>query len=219
MNAPEPPVDPEIASIKRRLAAAAIDAAVLLPGIGVLIAAGVKLYAMYLTRTGLPKPSDETHREARAKRIKRLSWISSPFVTVCIRNWRTPGARATGTRRVDARSGGRVTVRSGLIAAGVEVAWGRLSSHIYRPINRRRDKRMEAFRAEIKAIQEQYPDEDSPGRENRLQTRGRAEGASCLRWLLWQLPPMFGRQLPALWSQRNQTLTERLAGVVTIVDR
>ena len=63
------------------------------------------------------------------------------------RNWPTPGMRLLGVRRVDAATGGPVTVRSAMIGQLTTELFGALMSEITRPARQRSAERMSAIAA------------------------------------------------------------------------
>lgn len=111
-----------VASLRLRLLAAMVDAAVMIGGMAVLVGlgiAGVVGYARICAdedEEDEPSDSDGTTRELpRSPQLRAALWGASAGLAVAGRNWRGPGFRVVGLRRVDAQTGGVVSVRSALI--------------------------------------------------------------------------------------------------------
>jgi len=214
----------EIASLQRRAVASLIDAAVfLLPG-ALAIGGGVWLYSVYFRR----RVEGEDARFDFAERLpfRRLEeprwriamWAVAAPVEIRLRNWRTPGARALGLRRVDARSGGPVTIRSAATRNAVDTASQELNRLLQRPFEKRAADRHRAAQAEIKEVRRAYAGDDEAQHRATLEVYRRHDVAplgSCGRGLLGLVP----KYLPALLSARHQSLPDRVAGVVVVVDR
>lgn len=136
------------------------------------------------------------------------------------RNWRTPGMRATGIRHVDARTLGPVSFRSAAVALLLQMEAERISGALAQPANARAEARRLAANDEIERMRASRPDEDPKQLIIDSAEIRKRHGASTFTWMF---PRMLTRtaveQLPALWSRRRQTLTERLAGTVVLLDR
>jgi uncharacterized RDD family membrane protein YckC len=120
------PGGPEIASLRRRALASLIDAAVFLPPATLAVGGGAWLYMTYLRgRSGDEDRQFDFAEQAPFSRIAEPRWrlalwaVSAP-IEIRLRNWRSPGARAMGLRRVDVRTGGPVSIRSAFIRNAVE---------------------------------------------------------------------------------------------------
>jgi len=125
-----------------------------------------------------------------------------------------------GLQRVDARTGGPVTIRSVLIRSAVDTASQELNRRVQRPFNERLAERQRAVYAELRALRRTHVDDDEAQLRERIREIYRKHNmkpwGGCARGLYGLIP----RYLPALWSARNQSLPDRLAGIiVVIVDR
>ena len=127
-----------------------------------------------------------------------------------------------GLRRVDAGNGGPVSVRSALIREAVQAASRELSRWVQRPVRQRHLERTRGLQAELREAREIRAGD---GRE--AQERAMAEvlkrssvrpSSACSRGMLGGLLGSVPLDLPAVWSARNQTLPERIAGIVTVRD-
>jgi hypothetical protein len=136
------------------------------------------------------------------------------------RNWRSPGMRALGIRRVDARTGGPVSVRSAFIALLLQTSSQGIDGAFGQPALKRAEARQQAANDEIERMRASRPDGDPEDLMRDAAAIRRRHGASTCTWML---PRMLVRiaveQLPALWSGRRQTLTERLARTVVVRER
>jgi hypothetical protein len=212
------PREPGVASLPRCAAAGAINAACMLVAGGALLgsAAGIAAASGH---------SGELHGWIDRSTQRKL-W-SHPALTGAFesleltgRNWRSPGTRAAGIRRVDARTGGPVSVRSASIALVLQRGKQRIYSALDQPANARAEARQRAANDEIDRMRASRPDEDSKQLMiDAAEVRQRHGASTCT----WMLPRMLARTavdlLPALWSGRRQSLYERLSGTVFVLDR
>jgi len=210
----------EIASLRRRALASAIDTAVFMVPVGLAAGGGTWLYMRWCSGED-DSVSDLAERlpfrRLAEPRWRLVVWALSAPIEVGLRNWRSPGARAMGLRRVDSRTGGPVSVRSAVTRNAVNTASGELSRWVRRPSMTRFAERRDALEAELKEIRRIYPDDESRGRAMKeVSERRRLRVWKTCGWGLLGLAP---RYLPALWSPHNQTPLDRVAGTVVIVDR
>ncbi len=144
----------------------------------------------------------------------RVAWVP---IEVRMRNWRSPGDRAMGIRRVDARTGAPVSVRSVLVSEAVRTAWSELNRLVQRPSQRRFEERRRLLRAELREARGYHEGDTEAQKRAMLEVAKRhrlVPWSSCGRGLLGSVP----LHLPALWSARNQTVPDRIAGIVTVRD-
>jgi hypothetical protein len=221
---------PEIASIGRRVMARVLDAAAFLIPLLLVGVAGAGLYHLYRRRraTGdeasdpFDAPELPLVRSVGESTASRLGFVAALLpVEVAIRNWRTPGDRAMGLRRVDARTGGPVSVRSALIRVAVHAASRELSRRFQSPLQQRSLERTRGLKAELKEAREIRAGDREAQKRAMAEVLNRSRvrpSASCGRALLSGTLGSVPLYLPALWSARNQTLPERIAGIVTVRD-
>jgi hypothetical protein len=133
------------------------------------------------------------------------------------RNWRSPGMRAVGIRRVDERTRGPVSFRNAYIGLLVQTSSQGISRAFDQPANERAEARRSAADDEIERMRASRPDDDPEELMRDAAAIRRRHGASTCTWML---PRMLMRvaveRLPALWSRRRQTLTERLSGTIVV---
>jgi hypothetical protein len=109
-------------------------------------------------------------------------------------------------------------VRSELTTSAVSFAWAQLTSRLSGPMRRRTLERAQVVRDEMRDIKRRYAD-DPDARQGALVELYKRRGFSPLRS---SAPTLISSALlnviPALLSEYNQRLPERLAGIVVIVD-
>ena len=200
-----------VAPVPRRLAAGAIDAAVIFLPVLAVSAGAAALHARRRRRAGEdPEPCPAFTVPGRWQTV---FGVGGEVVQLAALNQRGPGYRALGLRRADVRTGGPVSLRGALIYGAVMVAFRRLTQLGSRPFKRR----IEAARADFKAVQRAHPDDPKARHEalREVYSRHRVNPATACA------PALVGAvvtQAPALWSPLNQTLAERLAGIVVVVE-
>ena len=211
------PTEPrlELAGVRQRLLAGLIDS-----GLGVGVLGGL---AGILLERGRP---DVMERLRRAKvAVERLGeWTSAPWVTrarsvlgviwaVGMRNARTPGMRAAHIHRVDARTGGPVTVRSALTRVAFERAWSAAGKRVTDPMFEHFQAREKARQAELDEVRRTHPDD--PRAEADVGASQGLFAPSCCGVILAMLAI---HELPRAITSRRQNLTEWVAGIVVVRD-
>jgi hypothetical protein len=205
----------EVASLGRRVCAGLVDAAVFGPPILVVCMGGGWAYVHHRRQRGADV--EELGSLVTSTRWKVAMWLASGAVRLPLRNWRSPGSRAFGLRRVDVRSGGPLSARNVLVEQLVVVASGEIRRRLTTPRMTRRKQRLEALQPELAEIARMHAD-DHKALERALKgfyKRNRVNTASSCG------PPLLGAalmQAPVLWSPLNQTIPERLAGIVVVQD-
>ena len=120
------------------------------------------------------------------------------------------GPRATGLRRVDARTGGPVSVRSTLIQSLLRAASGQLNRLVTRSYRQRYEDQRPAIHAELDELQRTHADDDEARRRATLEvyrTHGMTPSRSCGRAVLLALLGLAPNYLPPLRSERNRRST------------
>ena len=173
-----------VVSLRLRLLAAVIDAAVFVAGMTAVIGAGIAAAAVYNHVRG---DKDAEHREADSGQdddgedepdgidddlSSGVDWATSGSrlspelhgalrgasagLAIAGRNWRSPGFRLIGLRRVDAHTGGVVTVRSALIGVLFDQAWQAAWRPLFRSRVERHQSRLRALAPQLKAVERKY---------------------------------------------------------------
>ena len=134
------------------------------------------------------------------------------------RNRRRTGASVMRIRRVDIRTGGPITLRAALIqnlvSQGSSVAW----SKVTRPLTKRSKSRLAEIRPELDELERVHADDPVARQEAtmRLYEDHKVNpSASCLATLL---SIFVFRTLPVLLSPLRQSLPDRVAGIVVVLD-
>jgi hypothetical protein len=200
-----------IAPLRRRAAAGSIDSAVLgLP----ILAVSIGVQALYHRWRG---GEIEPFRFASSPHWQAAKRGASAAAAVATRNWRSPGYRILGLRRVEVRTGGPVSVRSSIVECAVSRTLAQLSLQLTQPWQARSRRRFQAIHADIEELRRAHPDDPTAQQRAMAELLKRGDVnpmASCLVPLL----PGFAIKLTALWSPLKQSPGERVAGVVVIVE-
>jgi hypothetical protein len=224
-----------IASRRRRLMAGIIDAGVFLVGVGSVVAALVKFYPHYRNRRpdetgadedeGLDPINELLRRVSRAlpnlnrgTSGGRVLAVAGWVIAVSARNRRSPGYRVVGIRRVDARRGGAVTIRSAVIHLASREGWAWLTRQAMGPAQRRASQRTKDFRAQVDEIKRQHADDPDAG-QDAITSLYKSADVNCLTPIVWGLPAVLAGPLSSLLSGSHQTIGDRLSGTVIVRDQ
>ena len=194
--------------------ASLIDLSVFVPPLVLAVVAGFKLYEAFGGDMG---DGFSYRRAMQSQRFQLASVAASALLGVAFRNSRSPGARALGLRRADARTGGPVSVRSALVHVAVEAASGQMNRRTLRPFRQRAEGRLKIVNAELAELRRIHAGDDDALRHAMRDLSKRHRGMSacaCGRALLGNVL----LYLPALWFDRNQTLPDWIAGIVVVRD-
>lgn len=226
--------DRDIASLRRRALAAAIDVTLFLAPLGAWLVVVVKRKARRRARDGrrgepsVPGGLASLHRwtEQLAQSMPRrvlLRALSVAFLSVPMRNWRSPGARITGIRVVDARTRGPVSVRSVLIGEAFDRTYAFLFRRLTAPLRHQSDadrERLRELRPQMTALQREHADDRAAEREAMMDSYRANDlnpmtSSSCA----WVLPATLIIPLTACRSRQRQTLRQRVSGTVVVRGR
>jgi hypothetical protein len=217
-----------VASLRRRFLAAVLDVGVVIIGMAAVVGMGIAA-ALASARVRGPHHEDEpveaappaapTIQEFRLSLPLRVAlWLTSLAVGVIARDWRSPGARVLGLRRVDARTGGPVTAQSALIGSLFELTRQELTRLLFRTEAQGERARRDALRAQLGAIghthaadtqacQQAVTEFHQTNEFNPLATCGRAA-----------LGPVISQVTLAVAIQDGRTMYDRLTGTIVITD-
>jgi uncharacterized RDD family membrane protein YckC len=143
---------------------------------------------------------------------------SLALIGVPLRNWRTPGARITGIRSVDKRTGGPVTVHSALVGEAAGAAFGFLVRRLTAPLHARShatQAKLQTLGPEMTALQRAYAD-DRDAQPHAFQDFYKANDVNPLGSALWLLPGVLVMPLTALLSRQRQTIRDRVSGTLRV---
>jgi hypothetical protein len=219
----------ELAALRRRAAAASIN---VLVGIAALITAGLGVFAAFKLRR-LWRPLMRRLMRERVSRKLRIEpqftqWSPQARMMIAVpanamqldgRNRRSIGARVMGIRRVDVRTGGSIGLRSALIRLAVSNAHTSVGSRITRVFTRRWTKEAEALQSELRELQRQHAG-DAEALNQATMEFHRERGVNPFRSCF--VPILLGWAInivPVLLSPLRQTLPDRAAGIVVVVDQ
>ena len=226
--------DREIAPLRTRAAGTAIDLLLFLTAFGGCLSACV---AVRVKRRGRDRDTQEAVSERlgssprRRRIVERLRSkpaqvtirMVSAALAVPMRNWRSPGARVLGLRVVDARTGGLVTVRSVILGAAVDAAFGLAIKPLTAPGRHRSEAenaRLQEIEPRVQALRRQHAG-DRRAERKAVAALYKASGVNPLRtlgsrgWLfLLLLNP-----LTAMLPPKGQTLRQRVSGTVVVRSR
>ena len=134
------------------------------------------------------------------------------------RNWRGPGYRVLGLRRVDARSGDPVSIRSAVVGAMFDSARQAATTSLTRRRLSREIYPVTALQAQMKEIERKYAD-DAEARQKALMQFYKANRVSPLPACAWGLlPGLLVELLVLVCSRRGETIRDRVTCTVVIVD-
>ena len=217
-----------LATVRRRSLAALINSVVGIAAVALAIVAGVVVGGRVLGRRAShlggrsPDGGDARALSARlSSKSAQLALHLVGFATAAVATGhRSPGFRLLGLRRVDARTGREVTRRQELTASAALQVWRILVNRLL-PAGAIDDSLdHEKLRSEMAAARRMHAHDRQAEHaeimriygENKLNSR-----ASCLRVLPRVL---LGAAVNVpMWSSLRQSLPDRIAGTVVIVDR
>jgi uncharacterized RDD family membrane protein YckC len=211
----------KIASLRRRALAGLVDVGAFLAVVGIVGAAWATIGPLRrLAETRLraleDKPADWSGPAfIHDRRVRGGLQMLSVVLAIVGRNWRGPGARTAGIRRVDERTGGPVSVRSAFVRYGIVTAGQWLRKGLLKPLNERVDLRRRALEPQLRELREKYAaNPEAMGKE----MAGLHE-LSCLPSLGAMLVTSLAGAVPTLLSPRNQSIADTLAGTIVVDDR
>jgi hypothetical protein len=133
-------------------------------------------------------------------------------------NRRSLGARVMRIRRADTRTGGPVSVRSGLIRNLARRASGAVLARLASRATKRYTERMQALQPQLKELQRAHRD-DKAAQQEALMRFYREHNVnplgSCLPTLVIAV---IAPWVPAVLSPRRRNLPDRLAGIVWVIE-
>jgi hypothetical protein len=219
-----------VASLRRRLVAALVDAAVAVGGIVALVAAAVAGAVAYGRVRGHEDEQDGNAQTGPADfgttRVFRqppqlqaaLSGASAGLV-IGARNHRSPGFRVAGLRRVDAQTGGIVSVRSALVGLLFDRARQAATRPLFASRAQRQRDRIDALGPKLRAVEREYAG-DPEARQRAVMEFYKTNDVNPLAGCGWQLAgPFVANVIFAAGSRGGRTLRDRITGTAVIADR
>jgi len=242
----------EVASLRARLLAALVQAAVIL-GAAVVVGLGVVGAAAYYSRVRGTNDEHEPDRDQDHEDVSTLGlredrndvgdangssgkvqraleslegrpmraavWGASAGFAVASRNWRSPGYRLLGLRRVDARTGGAISVRSALAGFLLGRAQQATAGRLLLSRMRRVHDRVSGLEPELEAIKRTYAT-DPEGRQRAVSELYRTHVIRpTTLWGWWLAGPILSQLVLALGIRDGRTVYDRLTGTTVVTDR
>jgi hypothetical protein len=144
---------------------------------------------------------------------------ASAGLAIAGRNWRSPGFRLIGLRRVDAHTGGVVTVRSALVGVLFDQAWQAAWRPLFTSRVKRHQTRLRALAPQLRAVQRKYrgdPEARSRALAEFYQSNPVNPAGGC-GWLA--VGPLASQLALALSAREGRTIRDRITGTGVIADR
>jgi hypothetical protein len=244
-----------VASLRLRLLAALVDAAVVIGGMAALVGLGI-VGAVAYARVRRDKDEQEgreedeqdgdeqdereggeedeqdgdeqdepfdihctTRKLRQSPELRAALWGASAGLAVASRNWRSPGFRVVGLRRLDAQTGGIVSVRSALVGVLFDEARQAATSPLFGSRAQRQRDRISALGPQLRAVERKYAD-DPQARQRAVMEFYTANDVTPFAGCGWQLAgPVVSQLVLALGSRGGRTVRDRITGTGVIVDR
>lgn len=135
------------------------------------------------------------------------------------RNWRGPGFRIVGLRRVDARTGGPVSVRSGLIGVLFTQARSGVTKPLLRAGSDRERHRIDQLAPKLREIERLHA-ADRQAHQRAVRELYETNDVSVLAGCMWPLARLIALQLVQGVAIRDRrTIYDRVTGTIVVIDR
>jgi hypothetical protein len=228
-----------IASLRLRLLAAVVDAVVIIGGMGALVGLGVAGVLAYARvrgdkdeQAGDKERERDGHEHDEACEIHRTprefresadlhAALSGASASLALagRKRRGPGFRVVGLRRVDAHTGGIVTVRSALISVLFDQAWQAATGPLFASRAQRHKDRMTAVRPQLETVEREYAD-DPAARQRAAMEAYKANDVDPIRMWGWLLArPIVSQLVLVIGSRGRRTVRDRITSTCVIHER
>ena len=206
----------EPARLRQRFLAGAIDSGA---GIGLLGGAAIgaveqwRPHALERLR-GVTRAAQRLLDWTTTSRGQQANWTLSVVWGVAMRNTRSPGMRIMHIRRVDAPTGGPVTLRSAVRRAAFQLAWSRGAKRVTQPGFDRWKAHAAEMGDELDEVRRNHPD-DQQAKAAFYSAQRRGPVVGCCRTLL----ALFAiQELPVAFTSRRQNLFDWVAGTMVARD-
>ena len=208
-----------VAPIHRRLLASLIDAALGLLA-GILVIGAYTGIAAMLGRKDAPGMRSLA-KMTSSKRVSIVLRVCTFVLSVVLTGRRGPGSRIVGTRLVDVRTGGPVSLRQATLRVGARRGWGLLIRQLTFWLGKAERIEQPDLRSKIEELKREHED-DRDAFEQAMKEMYRENQVrpyrACLPALM-QLPLGLAIEAPALWTPLHQGLPDKLAGTIVVSDR
>lgn len=216
---------PQPAALRQRLLAALIDSAAAMFIVVAAVAAGIVGFVVYHHARGADHASqarDDGEAPGAESRLPRsvnaALLVVFGSLSVVGRNWRGPGFRATGLRRVDGRTGGPVTVASAVSAILFDQAVQRATRPLTRPVIKQGEERLRALGRHVKEIEREHRD-DPPEVAQRKVVKLHQEQGLYAGYRRALVPGLLLRLALAAFTRGGRSIRDRVTGTTVVVDR
>lgn len=240
-----------IVSLRTRLLAAIVDAAVVVLGLAAVIGVAVAGAFAYRRvrgdaekeeehddtgqqqddgehpargRDDLDDAADESsvvkhrgHGLLESRPAYAAAWGAVAVLSVAGRNWRSPGFHVVGLRRVDARTGGPVSVRSAVAGLLFDQALQRVTGTLFRSRTRRWQDLNRTLEPQLQEINRKYA-ADPQARQRAVMELYKANGLNLAGCGLMFVPGFVSQLILALGAHGGRTVRDRVTGTVVIFD-
>lgn len=216
--------DQQVASLRRRFLASLINVTVVGLTSTVAVGAWVLVAGRVLDRRegttrARPTGSDAgASNPARSRRVKTALRLLAVASWMPMRERRSPGYRMLHMRLVDARTGDQPTPWQQIIRTVASNSWRALSN---RPLARRDVRNLadyEKMRSELDAARREHPDDEEARSVAFMRIYEANKAQVSFLPILARLGVAVAIELP-VWSAEKQSLPDRLAGTIVIVDQ
>lgn len=214
-----------VAPLRRKLVASLLDAAVAIVASAAIVGLSIASAVAYRRVRGgdatgaSPRFWTSERRFDPSLPVRAALWVASGGLAVRTRNWRSPGFRIVGLRRVDAGSGGPVRVHSAAIAVIAGWAQQGAARRLFRSSARRHHDRMTALRQQVKEIERMHP-ADPQARHRAVTEFYTANQINPIAGCGWQiLGGVLSRLIFAVPWREGRSINDRLTGTAAVVDR
>jgi hypothetical protein len=241
-----------VASLRERLLAAMVDAAVVGLGMPVVVGLGIGAAVAYARVRGEDDEDkadqDEDEEDAsplrsrgdgdlddqdeRSRGIQHRTgeFLQSPLVGAALRgagaglavgnrNWRSPGFRMVGLRRVDARTGGPISVRSVLIGMLFDQARQATTRPLVQCRAHRERDRLRELAPKLKEIQHKH-EADLQAQRRAMMEFYKANQVNPLAGCGWLVAgPILSQLVLAIAIRNGRTAYDRVTGTIVVSDR
>jgi hypothetical protein len=218
-----------VAPVRRRFAASLIDALVGIVALVLLVGTGVGIFRVARARpvnfkflgglvSGLPNASIRL----QSRPVKLIVHIAMFAVSVRTRERRSPGSRILGLRRVDARTGRDVSRTQEVIRSGARQGWRFLCRQLIRTPKARASPEWEKLKSDLEAARHRHADDQEALQHEVMhiyqENKARPVRVAYLP-VLARVALVSVVDLPLVWSERKQSILDRLAGTMIVLDR
>jgi hypothetical protein len=156
----------------------------------------------------------------RSGALRPAFWGAGAGLAIANRNWRSPGFRVVGLRRVDARTGGPISLRSALIGVLFDQARQAATRPLFRSRAHRGRARMAELAPTVKEIEHRYAG-DREARQRAVKEFYKVNDVKPFAGCGWQVAgPILSQVVLAATAIRDgQTVYDRLTGTIVVTDR